>query len=44
MKRTDVSGFSLRFGLYVVEVVTVRGWPCVLAVSRGAVTLWRVER
>jgi hypothetical protein len=43
MKRSDIGGFSVRLFGYSLEVVTVHGWPCVLALSTAGKTLWRVE-
>jgi hypothetical protein len=43
MNRSDIGGFSVRLFGYSLEVVTVHGWPCVLACSKSNKNLWRIE-
>lgn len=41
--RNDISGFTLAGFGYTLEIVTVRNWPVCLAISRGAITIYRLE-
>ena len=44
MKRSDIRGFTIRIGRYYLEVVTVYHIPTGISLSRGHLTLWRIER
>lgn len=45
IKRSDIRGWTLRFGSYWLEYVSVKHIPAVLCLSRrGLATLFRIER
>lgn len=43
MKRKNISGFEFKFFGYTFEVVTVKHFPAVFAVSRGVRLIYRLE-
>ena len=44
VNKNDISGFTLSGFGYQLEIVTVRHWPICLAISKGAITIFRLER
>lgn len=43
MKRNDISGFEFTAFGYTLEVVTIKRFPAVFAVSRGVRLIYRLE-
>ena len=43
MHRQEIDGFELTACGCTLELVTVRRWPRVLALWRGARLVWRIE-
>ena len=43
MKRSDIRGFTIKFGRYYLEVVTVHHIPRVVTLSRGINLMFRRE-
>lgn len=43
-KREDYTGFTLKFGQYLLEVVFRCGWPFAVAIDRdfGRKNMWRI--